>query len=686
MLRLPYCGVKIVRHIEEMKSDLLPSAHIEVDLLEMRIGQFVDQYGEAHLMLLYHAAFPLSLTPDLLYYLRANIQINNNAQNLIIPWTAISDVLLSSFCEEVGHNLYEFNPGIRCELLRRMGDDPKYGEERIKEIAGFILVYADSLLHSSACSDLDFAKVLRVGAISYLQPQIAARELAESLNHSFRSDFSDLNRVAEIVQRLAEPLASYPMLLDHACGLACYARGNAAGAIEHFQKLLSASYHTPSIEGIRLSVPEGLLIPSKIRALLPPWLWLWLLTYLIDLPAQFSRLQQSWAMATPYPLLPEASGVSLRLLGLNSLLEIVPVCALFLGVIGLAFFTPRATYVEKQYALKIPKTSTGTVAEIINFLQRRDPSLQVKINPLMLQLAFLYPLGIRKTGLAIGAPLLKQWRADQPLAESILLRELAHHGQGDTLLTNLFIVLSYTVALYRYVLLAPFLIAAAVFVLTFWSELNTLNQLEISWLSMIPQLISHVIANIISLTFGALLTTLNLCLLTMSVFIMPLSGLWCSVLNADQAAAQYSRTSILDSLSLLPKHSNWRHCLRSLMLNPPVRLRMWFLGDQQKEVRFFILLLVYPLTYLLRFIILSGYAALNGVFNLSENLAVGFRTVAPVWLLIAIVLATWPMISVYWERLFTRVPRAMTTLNPMPYWISAGVVLVLAIVGYGNSV
>src|SRR5947209_12500172 len=86
---------------------------------QRRIEVFKKRFGDAHLYLAYHAAFPLALTPDLLYRLRANFQKDIHGENLSIPWIAVADLLLSSLCDEVGYELYEMNVAVRIELLNQ---------------------------------------------------------------------------------------------------------------------------------------------------------------------------------------------------------------------------------------------------------------------------------------------------------------------------------------------------------------------------------------------------------------------------------------------------------------------------------------------------------------------------------------------------------------------------------------
>src|SRR5438874_11516433 len=97
----------------------LPSG-MRPDAAQRRIFAFTKRFGDAHLYLAYHAAFPLALTPDLLYRLRANFQRDIYGNALNIPWIAVADLLLSSLCEEVGYEHYEMKVTVRHELLNQL--------------------------------------------------------------------------------------------------------------------------------------------------------------------------------------------------------------------------------------------------------------------------------------------------------------------------------------------------------------------------------------------------------------------------------------------------------------------------------------------------------------------------------------------------------------------------------------
>jgi len=103
------------------------------EVTQRRIEAFGKRFGEAHLYLAYHAAFPLALTPNLLYRLWANFQRDIHGKVLSIPWIAVADLLLSSLCDQVGHELYEMENEVRNALLMELKFNPRFGVQRMNE-------------------------------------------------------------------------------------------------------------------------------------------------------------------------------------------------------------------------------------------------------------------------------------------------------------------------------------------------------------------------------------------------------------------------------------------------------------------------------------------------------------------------------------------------------------------------
>ncbi|MFN9407132.1 MAG: SUMF1/EgtB/PvdO family nonheme iron enzyme, partial [Dolichospermum sp.] len=107
------------------------------DLATRRLRVFEGSYGTNALYLAYHAAFPLTLTSDLLYCLRENFVPD-------VPWYGVADVLLSGLCQPIGYDLYEIEGKTRNRLLSNLCNE--FGEQRLKELANFMSDYIASRL------------------------------------------------------------------------------------------------------------------------------------------------------------------------------------------------------------------------------------------------------------------------------------------------------------------------------------------------------------------------------------------------------------------------------------------------------------------------------------------------------------------------------------------------------------
>lgn len=180
-----------------------------------RIDAFRDRFGNAHLQLAFHAALPLALTPDLMYRLWANFQQDIHGERLDIPWVAVADVLLSSLCEEVGHELYEMDREVRTALLNQLKHDTRFGQTRLRELSDFLLIYVQQQLDSPDIDIRDRAEAQRWAAIAYTHPHEAAQELSRALATTYQNNKTECLRIAAIVETLADPLAEFePLLTD----------------------------------------------------------------------------------------------------------------------------------------------------------------------------------------------------------------------------------------------------------------------------------------------------------------------------------------------------------------------------------------------------------------------------------------------------------------------------------------
>ncbi|MEP0885174.1 AAA-like domain-containing protein [Trichocoleus sp. ST-U3] len=213
-----------------------------------RIEGFAKQFGETHRNLARHAAFPLVLTPDLLYQIWANFVLE-------APWTAVAHLLLSRLCRQVGYEMYEMDITDRNLLLRELKE--QFGQKRLDELGEFLLDYVAQRLTEDDPDTQDLAEAQEWTALAYTQPNKAARNLAEALSLKVKQqDITEIFRLTSLVKTFAEPLAQsgFEPLLIYADGITTFVRGNQEGAATQFAKL---PIHRDQVEivGVTLDIP-----------------------------------------------------------------------------------------------------------------------------------------------------------------------------------------------------------------------------------------------------------------------------------------------------------------------------------------------------------------------------------------------------------------------------------------------
>ncbi len=226
-----------------------------VRIAQRRIQGFAQQFGETHCNLARHAAFPLVLTPDLVYQIWANFVPE-------APWTAVAHVLLSRLCQQVGYEMYEMDIADRNLLLRELKEE--FGQERFDELGEFLLDYVAQRLTDDDADTWDLREAQEWTALAYTKPDEAVRELAQALSRRVKQeDMGEVLRLCSLVESFAEPLleAKFEPLLTYTDGMAALVRGNQESAASQFSKLLIQG-HQVQIAGVNLDIPqEKLNIP-----------------------------------------------------------------------------------------------------------------------------------------------------------------------------------------------------------------------------------------------------------------------------------------------------------------------------------------------------------------------------------------------------------------------------------------
>ncbi|MHC5826662.1 MAG: formylglycine-generating enzyme family protein, partial [Nostoc sp.] len=191
-----------------------------LDIAVERVIGFAQKFDRAHLDLACHAAFPQTLTPDLLYQIWANFVPD-------APWTAVAHVLLSRLCRQVGYEMYEMDIADRNLLLRELKE--QFGQEKFDELGEFLLDYVAQRLTDDDADTQDLREAQEWTALAYTKPDEAARELAQRLSKRVQQeDTGEILRLASLVETLAEPLlgAGFEPLLVYSRGVDSLARSD----------------------------------------------------------------------------------------------------------------------------------------------------------------------------------------------------------------------------------------------------------------------------------------------------------------------------------------------------------------------------------------------------------------------------------------------------------------------------
>ncbi|MEY3825622.1 MAG: hypothetical protein RLZZ148_434, partial [Cyanobacteriota bacterium] len=223
----------------------------EIKSAGRKIVEFVRKYDSLYLSLACHAAFPLVLTPELLYQIWA--EFVNEA-----PWVSVAHLWLSPLCQEVSYEMFEMELNIRNLLLEEL--IAQKGKERLTQLGNFMIAYLEQRLVGVDADTQNLKERERITALAYTQPTEAARRLAQKLTAGVHTtDVREAFHWTTLAKTLANPLrdAGFEPLLTYNDILFHCAQGNIAqhpGLVRKFQQ------KKPDIEGrlgIKLSLPQG---------------------------------------------------------------------------------------------------------------------------------------------------------------------------------------------------------------------------------------------------------------------------------------------------------------------------------------------------------------------------------------------------------------------------------------------
>ncbi|NEQ64354.1 MAG: CHAT domain-containing protein [Symploca sp. SIO2D2] len=218
----------------------------DYELAVERVVGFAQEFDQTHLYLACHAAFPLVLTPDLLYqiWLRFVPQA---------PWTAVARILLSRLCREVGYELYEMDITVRNLLLTELKEDEHFGQKRLEKLADFLTNYVRRRFDGKDAHAQDLAQAQYWTALAYTKPNQLSRELLEAIRFGLQEkNWKELFRLSSLAETFAEPLAEFaPLLITYTRGLERLTCGDKISAEELFRRLPNQTRHI-EINGVNV--------------------------------------------------------------------------------------------------------------------------------------------------------------------------------------------------------------------------------------------------------------------------------------------------------------------------------------------------------------------------------------------------------------------------------------------------
>jgi hypothetical protein len=160
----------------------------------------------------------------LLYRIWANFRRDIHDKFIDIPWIAVSDLILSSLCDEVGHELYEIDATVRQELLDQLKANPRFTEQHLKEVASFLLQYVQRDLDSQDSYDREFAQSQSWAAWAYKEPKKSVELLATAFRRAYEENPRDLMLLSTLTEMIHQPIEEFDRLRIFARAIGHYRR------------------------------------------------------------------------------------------------------------------------------------------------------------------------------------------------------------------------------------------------------------------------------------------------------------------------------------------------------------------------------------------------------------------------------------------------------------------------------
>lgn len=357
---------------------------------------------------------------------------------------------------------------------------------------------------------------------------------------------------------------------------------------------------------------------KKMQA--PPWLWIWIINYITIFPDWYNHFIGSMRTLVILDSLDQPySSPFGRLVLTPTILEVLPTTVLIIGIIAIFIPWLRAKKIERDHNLSVisPDYPSDTIKELLSFIQHNTSKIKIKAQLADLQrIAKIYPDGYLRSAIAIFGGLVRIWRINKEEGKAIILHELAHHYHRDAMIVGAGSPLVKITQKWIYVTI---IIALALWFIEIIRVFDK-NQLNLNFLDQLlettTQFITVIIPGFISILFSVFIWTIAL-------FIVPIIGIWCAELSADRFAIENEETKGA-FLGWIARQQGahriidwfWRY-----ISHPPMILRIWMARNASHWYSLLILLILFPMAYIVRLIFLiiwSIFSHLNGGFKLGQ--------------------------------------------------------------------
>ncbi len=190
-----------------------PLVEEEQEQAKKIVDRFVRRFGESYRLLVYHAAIPLIVTPELLNYLRHQFLRGQ------VPWVAEVDLLLSDLFNPVGYELYAMDTAVRAYLLNNIEEffhEQGLEEKHLQEVALVLLGYIKYLARTNSFLDAPELEAQQWAAMVFLEDK--KEQIFQEIKKAFQNCGSEaeLARLTQITQELSPQLSNYRSLIQFA--------------------------------------------------------------------------------------------------------------------------------------------------------------------------------------------------------------------------------------------------------------------------------------------------------------------------------------------------------------------------------------------------------------------------------------------------------------------------------------